>query len=154
MARKSLFSVFFIMMFCVAHAESNRPAVAGIPYRLLWHAYSLSKLSAESGGCLIIKSKIGVNPEQFSFGPLDEFGNPPVRCNSSGVSFVRWVPEFHAQNRIIFVDQPKGSLELSFKWHVQPYVYPSFMFNLLINGRTWVETTYHFLVLKDEFPNL
>jgi len=152
MNRNSLLALFFLYIACIASAESNRPAQAGIPYRLLWHAYCLSNLSSQSDDYLVITSRLGVNPEKFVFRPLNDSGDEPVKCNSSGISFVRWTPKFYENNTLVFVDQPKGSINLAFKWHVQSNLYPSLICNILINGRVWVESTYHWLVLSEEFP--
>lgn len=125
-----------------------------MPYRLLWHAYCLTELSSEANDRLVITSKNGVKPESFVFGPVDGDGNFPVQCDSHGVSRVRWIPEFERLNTMIVVNQPKGSMNLTFRWNFTYNSSFSLGLNLAVYGRRYTESIYHWLILEDEFPEI
>ena len=121
--------------------------MAGIPYRTLWHAYCLTKYSSNSADHLVLTSQMGINPEEFVFTPLDEFGNSPVKCNAAGIARVLFVPEFDRDNTTIYVNQPKGSMNLDFEWHYKYDLNTSVLSNLVIHGSDYLGSVYHALIL-------
>lgn len=146
-----------LMLFCFAavsaFANSRDAADTGIPYKVLWHSYCLSRLSPEPADRLRITSNAGVSPLQFKFAPTDSAGYAPVTCDAEGVATVRWVPEFERNNTTISINQPKGSSSLTFGWRFDFDWNAPMPVEILINGKRHLEILFHFLVLQDLLSN-
>ena len=134
-------------VFIFAATESTN---ACIPYRLLWHSYKMSSLSFEKGDRAKVSSKAGVSPSAFRFTPISGNGEAPVSCDSNGVITVLWLPEFEQNNSLIYVNQPKGSMDFQFGWNFNANFSEPLEFHLLLNWRRYVEASYHWLNLQPD----
>lgn len=145
------------MLFCIAAisalGSAQGTASTGIPYKVLWHSYCLSRLSPEATDRLKITSTAGVNPLEFRFAPADSAGYAPVVCDAEGIATVRWVPEFERSNTIISINQPKGTSTLTFGWKFNFSWEKPIPIEIMINGKRHINTLFHLLVLQEQLSN-
>jgi len=135
----------------VAAAVAAKGADRGMPYRVFWHAYRLGQLSDDPGGRLRIVSRDDVDPRTFKFSPRDSRGRELLACDKDGLCEVLWSESFYRTDREISHNQPAGSLTISFNWKASTVVGDSMLAALLINGRRYGESIYHWVALRGEF---
>jgi hypothetical protein len=131
-------------------AEPHQPG--GLPYRLLWHSYRFIELSSSPESSFRITSDNGVDPRAIRFTPVTAAGEQIAVCDGEGNCEVRWDPDFAVRNQKIHTNQPTGTVNLQLNWRFSGTVSvdQSVAIDLLLNGRRYLESVYHGLMLFGE----
>ena len=131
----------FLLLLGPASAAASDEAA--LPYRVLWHAYQLSRVSGRDDDRLRIVSDRGVAPELFVFSPRTSSGRPPVRCEAGGITVVEWDEQFYSRGQRIVSNQPAGTLGVRFGCQL-PYQHKfPVLWNLFLSGERYCRAAYH-----------